>query len=131
MLFRALLALFNMTGVPRLLFRLMLDRRVRVAVKLIPLAAVAYLIWPFDILFDILPGFGRIDDVLVILIAVALFLVLAPRDVVAEHIRSGRRGQRETAEEERRPKGKVIEGEYRFEDDDKGKGKGKGKDSPG
>jgi uncharacterized membrane protein YkvA (DUF1232 family) len=112
-----------MTGVPRLLFRLMLDRRVRVAVKLVPLAAVAYLVSPFDVVPDIIPGFGQIDDVLVIVIAVALFLVLAPRDVVAEHIRSGRRGQRETADEERRRKGKVIEGEYRLKDDDE--------DSPG
>ena len=125
MLFRGLLTLFNMTGVPRLLFRLMLDRRVPVAVKLILPAAVAYLILPFDIVPDILPALGRIDDVLVIVIAVALFLVLAPRDVVGEHIRSGRRGQRETAEEERRRKGKVIEGEYRLKDDDKDK------DSPG
>ena len=118
MLIRGVLLLLNMTGVPRLLFRLMLDRRVPARLKLMLPAALAYLISPIDVIPDILPALGRLDDLLVILLSVALFLLLAPKDVVLEHIRSGRAGAMEDRDRERRPDGKVIEGTYRFKDDE-------------
>ena len=90
-LLRALLSLLNLTGIPRLVFRLVLDRRVPLRLKLLLLAAVAYIISPIDLVPDILLPLGRIDDIVVALLAIALFLALAPRDVVMEHVR-GRRG---------------------------------------
>ena len=111
---RGLLTLLNMTGVPRLVFRLMLDRRVPLGLKLILPAAVIYLILPLDIVPDILPAFGRIDDVLVILIALVMFLGMAPKEVLSEHLRGA-----PANDVPRDSDGKVIEGEYhRVEDDD-------------
>ena len=113
---RGLLLLLNMTGVPRLVFRLLLDGRVPLRLKLVLPAALAYLISPFDVLPDlIVPGLGHVDDLLVILAALGLFLGMAPREVVAEHL--GRAGPDGTA----RPgdqRGKVIDGSYRFADED-------------
>ena len=106
---RALLLLANMTGVPRLVFRLMLDPRVPLRLKLVLPAAAVYLISPFG------HALGRIDDGLVILLSLIIFLLLAPRDVVVEHLRGPGAGQSEGRT--RRPDGKVIEGSYRVVDD--------------
>jgi uncharacterized membrane protein YkvA (DUF1232 family) len=64
----------------RLVLRLMGDRRVPTALKLIPLVAFGYLIFPLDA--DFIPIAGQLDDLAVILIAMRLFIQLAPRDIV-------------------------------------------------
>ena len=114
---RGVLALLNMTGVPRLVYRLMLDRRVPLRVKMILPAALVYLISPFDVIHDIVPILGRIDDVLVLILSLAFFLGTAPREIVMEHVRGGRpEGDASSSNEKRKP---VIEGEYHVVDADK------------
>ena len=49
-------------GAARLVFALMRDRRVPLAAKLILPAAVVYVVLPIDILPDIIPVLGQIDD---------------------------------------------------------------------
>ena len=113
---RGVLYLLNMTGVPRLVYRLMMDRRVPLRVKLILPAALVYLISPFDVVHDIVPILGRIDDVLVLILSLAFFLGTAPRDIVMEHVRGSRSGDAASGSDE---KGKpVIEGEYHVVDKD-------------
>ena len=102
--------LLNWTGVPRLVWRLVQDRRVPIGLKLILAVAAVYVVMPFDA--DMIPVIGRIDDVLVVVLALGLFLGLAPRDVVVEHIRSN--GKPDAAAED---KGPVIEGQYRRVED--------------
>ncbi len=113
---RGVLYLLNMTGVPRLVYRLMMDRRVPLRVKLILPAALAYLISPFDLIHDIVPILGRIDDVLVLILSLAFFLGTAPRDVVMEHLRGRRSGDDTSSSDEKRKP--VIEGEYHVVDKD-------------
>jgi uncharacterized membrane protein YkvA (DUF1232 family) len=72
----------------KLFARLVKDPRVALAPKLILAAAFLYLIVPFDLLPDFIPGIGQIDDLLVIVLAARLFLQLCPRDVVRAHIQS-------------------------------------------
>ena len=103
--------LLNWNGVPRLAWRLIQDRRVPLGLKLILAAAAVYVVMPFDA--DMLPVIGRIDDVLVVVLALGLFLGLAPRDVVVEHIRSNGKGPDAAAED----RGPVIEGQYRRVED--------------
>ncbi len=110
---RGVLYLLNMTGVPRLVYRLMMDRRVPLRVKLILPAALVYLISPFDVVHDIVPILGRIDDVLVLILSLAFFLGTAPRDIVMEHLRGSRPAS--SSDEKRKP---VIEGEYHVVDKD-------------
>ena len=96
----------------------MLDRRVPLKSKLILPAGVLYLISPIDFVPDILPALGRIDDVLVLLLSLALFLGSAPKDVVLEHLRGARestRTQRGTSRSDKT----VIEGTSRIVDDEK------------
>ena len=111
---RGILMLLSLTGLPRLLTRLMLDRRVPLGLKLLLPAALVYLISPIDVVRDAVPALGRIDDILVILISVGIFLGMAPKDVVSEHLRSGSKGSGSG-----QPEQPVIDGEYRIVDDDK------------
>ena len=67
----------------RLAWRLLGDRRVPPALKLLPLAFVAYVVWPLDLVADAIPVLGQLDDLGILLLGLRLFLHLAPRDVVA------------------------------------------------
>ena len=64
----------------KLIFRLMSDRRVNFFLKLLPVASVAYLFIPTDVL-PIIP----IDDAVVLWLVNYLFVELCPNDVVTEH----------------------------------------------
>jgi uncharacterized membrane protein YkvA (DUF1232 family) len=68
----------------RFLKSLLTDRRVPIKAKLVPVLLVAYLAMPFDLVPDFLPGIGYLDDVVVIVLALALFIWLCPRAVVQE-----------------------------------------------
>ena len=71
----------------KLILRLMGDRRVNPFVKLLPLASLAYLIWPIDLAPGIaLPVVGALDDVALVSLGAYLFIELCPPDVVQEHM---------------------------------------------
>jgi uncharacterized membrane protein YkvA (DUF1232 family) len=59
----------------RLAWRLLRDPRVPAAAKLIPLAAAAYIAWPWDLATDAWPVVGQLDDVAVLLLSLRLFLL--------------------------------------------------------
>jgi uncharacterized membrane protein YkvA (DUF1232 family) len=68
---------FEKTRTVHKLWRYVRDARVPLWRKLVGVAAVAYLFWPFDLIPDFIPFIGYLDDAGV-LTAAALFLV---RDV--------------------------------------------------
>ena len=113
---RGLFYLLSMTGIPRILFRLMVDSRVPLRLKLLLPAAIAYIILPFDLVPDFIPwGIGRLDDVLVLVLAGLLLMLLAPREVLMEI--SGSPQQEGTRHDAGKGK-RVIDGDYRRLDDD-------------
>jgi uncharacterized membrane protein YkvA (DUF1232 family) len=71
-----------------LIVRLMLDRRVPLWVKFIPVLTVLYILSPIDLSPDPILGLGQLDDMLTLLIGLNLFLALCPREVV-EQLRRG------------------------------------------
>ncbi len=81
---RGLWTLLSMTGIPRLILRLMLDSRVPFRLKLLLPAAIAYIISPLDLAPDFIPLLGRIDDVLALVIAGLMLILLTPRDVLMD-----------------------------------------------
>lgn len=115
------LLLLQFTAVPRLIVRLFLDRRVPLASKLVLPAALVYLLFPLDLVPDIIAPLGLIDDVVVLLGSILIFLTLAPAHLVAEHLRQIRGGARVggKAADSQKPKAPVVEGRYRIVDDDK------------
>jgi len=71
----------------KLIARLMGDRRVNPFVKLLPLASLAYLIWPIDLAPGLaLPVVGALDDVALVSLGAYLFIEFCPPDVVQEHM---------------------------------------------
>ena len=79
------LALSKLLKMGRLALRLLRDSRVPPHAKVVPILAVLYLISPIDILPDIFPVLGQLDDVAVLAAGLQLFIKLCPDDVVEEH----------------------------------------------
>lgn len=69
----------------KLIARLMGDRRVNLFLKFLPLASVAYLFWPWD-LIPVIPVIGALDDAAILWIGTTLFVELSPPKVVQEHL---------------------------------------------
>jgi uncharacterized membrane protein YkvA (DUF1232 family) len=71
----------------RLIWRLMADRRVNFFLKILPVAALIYLVSPIDFLPGVvIPFIGVLDDAAVIWLGATLFVNLCPEDVVEEHL---------------------------------------------
>ncbi len=69
----------------KLIVRLMGDRRVNPFLKLLPVASLAYLVFPFD-LISVIPGVSALDDVALVSLGAYLFIEFCPPDVVQEHM---------------------------------------------
>jgi len=69
----------------KLILRLIGDRRVNIFLKALPLASVAYLFMPAD-LIPVVPFVSALDDAAILWIGSTLFVELCPRDVVQEHM---------------------------------------------
>lgn len=69
----------------KLIVRLMGDNRVNPFVKLLPIASLAYLVFPFD-LISVVPGVSALDDVALVSLGAYLFIEFCPPDVVQEHM---------------------------------------------
>ena len=70
----------------RMVFKLLRDPKVPIYLKVLPFAAVLYLIWPIDLIADIIPGLGQLDDLTILLVGAKVFIELAPPDVVHRHL---------------------------------------------
>lgn len=73
----------------KLVGRLMGDPRVSPFIKVLPLASLAYLIFPFDFIPGVaLPVIGALDDAAILWFGSTLFVELCPDEVVQEHRRA-------------------------------------------
>lgn len=70
----------------KLFSRLIKDPRVSASPKLVMAGILAYVILPTDLLPDFLVGIGQLDDLVVIMGGLKLFLSLCPSEVVQEHL---------------------------------------------
>jgi uncharacterized membrane protein YkvA (DUF1232 family) len=101
----------------RLSWRLMKDGRVPGWVKVIPFAALIYFLSPIDLIPDwAIPGLGEVDDIVVILLALKMFVDFSPDGVVAEHLDAlmGKRSRSQSANEA--PSEETIDVSYRVLD---------------
>ena len=71
----------------KLIVKLMGDNRVNPFIKLIPVASLAYLFFPFD-LISMVPGVSALDDVALVSLGAYLFIEFCPPDVVQEHMQN-------------------------------------------
>lgn len=69
----------------RLVYYLVRDPDVPFYLKLLPLAAVAYVIFPFDLSPDLVPVLGQMDDLMALLVGAKVFVEMAPPHVVERY----------------------------------------------
>ena len=97
----------------RLIWRLLQDGRVPMLLKLIVPATLLYLLFPLDLLPDVLIGPGQLDDLGVILFGLWLFLELVPKGIVREYT-GGQSGESAGADRGQSP----VDVTYRVVDDE-------------
>jgi len=96
-----------MTRFPVLLLKLLMDRRVPLKLKIIPLAAILYAVLPTDLIPDFLPFLGWLDDIVILIISALVFLGLGSFSVFAKT------GTKET----KSSPSEIINGKYRVVED--------------
>ena len=102
----------------RLAWRLFRDSRVPSWIKLIPFAGLLYLLSPIDLIPDwVLPGLGEVDDVVLLVLAMKMFIDLSPPGIVREHLEDlfGMKDRGETSND--RSEMQTIDGTYRVLDE--------------
>jgi uncharacterized membrane protein YkvA (DUF1232 family) len=102
----------------KLFWRLLLDRRVSLLLKLIPVCALIYVISPLDWIIPV------IDDLVIACLGIYLFVELCPPEIVSEHRKSiefvldgewrdaGRNERRSVPDEPPIDEQDIIEGEF-------------------
>lgn len=69
----------------RLLFGLLRDHRVSAIDKVLVAGAIAYVLSPLDFIPDVIPFFGQVDDVFLVVTAIQRLITNAGRHVVLDH----------------------------------------------
>ena len=100
----------------RLAWRLLTDPRVPLRPKMIVPATLFYLVFPIDIVPDIILGLGQLDDLAVLLVGLKLFIEMSPRHLVHEHADALRTDKRSSKNQTDRSS--PIEGTFRVVDDE-------------
>jgi uncharacterized membrane protein YkvA (DUF1232 family) len=76
----------------RLAWYLVRSPEVPLYLKILPALAIIYVLLPTDFIPDVFPILGQLDDVTALLVGAKVFIELAPQEVVAQYMRSARRG---------------------------------------
>jgi uncharacterized membrane protein YkvA (DUF1232 family) len=69
----------------RLAWRLLRDGRVPFWTKLIPIVVAGYIILPIDLLPDVIPGLGQLDDLTLLILGTQIFIAICPAWIVQWH----------------------------------------------
>lgn len=70
----------------RLVYYLMRDRDVPIYLKILPFAGILYALFPIDLIADVVPVLGQLDDLTILIIGAKVFIEMAPAHVVAKHL---------------------------------------------
>jgi len=106
----------NMVLQARLVWLLMRDPRVPLWLKTLPIGSLAYLVMPFDIVSDVFPVLGQLDDLVIVFAGLATFISLCPSNVVEEHMATltgrGSASDVSTAKSDSKSDEEIIDGTY-------------------
>jgi uncharacterized membrane protein YkvA (DUF1232 family) len=68
----------------RTLIHALFDRRAPLRARLVAFAVLFYAVWPFDIIPDVIPIAGWIDDMIIVPLGLWLAFRMIPDDVLAD-----------------------------------------------
>ena len=83
---RFLQVLVHLPNFARLYWRLFRDWRVPILPKALLVLALVYVVSPLDVIPDFIPVIGEMDDIVVVLSGLWLFIRLCPPEVVRETV---------------------------------------------
>ena len=83
---RLVRVLLHLPSFVRLYSRLFRDSRVSVLPKALLVLTLVYVVSPFDVIPDFVPVIGEMDDLVLVLSGLWLFVRLCPPDVVRETV---------------------------------------------
>ncbi len=109
----------------RLVWHLLRSPDVPLYLKILPAIAVVYVLLPTDLIPDVFPVLGQLDDITALLLGAKVFIELAPQEVVARYIHGLRQqgASSQGASKENGPTQSgvedqiVIDGEYHIIED--------------
>ena len=99
----------------RLVWRLTFDKRVSIFLRALLPVALLYILSPIDLISDRIPVLGRLDDSIILGLALLFLIKLSPPHVVDEHL--GRAPKSDRPED--KDPSSVVDGSVRFIDDEK------------
>lgn len=70
----------------RLVFYLVKDPEVPFYLKLLPFLGIFYILFPIDIIADVVPVLGQLDDLTILVIGLKVFIEMAPPQVVERYL---------------------------------------------
>jgi uncharacterized membrane protein YkvA (DUF1232 family) len=83
---------FKLPTYARTVWGIMRDPRTPIGLKGIMAAALAYVVFPVDLVPDVIPILGQADDLTILLLVLDMFIQNAPAEVRAEHAARARNG---------------------------------------
>lgn len=89
----------------------MLDRKIPIKYKLLPALGLAYVILPFDIVPDMLPILGFLDDIIILVGTIIIFMIFGPLRKLSDTMKNSK------TKENRQKETDIVEGEYRIIDE--------------
>ena len=100
-----------MGRLPIIFLKLMLDRRIPIKYKLLPALGLAYVILPFDIVPDMLPFLGFLDDIIILVGSIIIFMIFGPLKKLSDTMKNSQ------SKENRQKETDIVEGKYRIIDE--------------
>jgi uncharacterized membrane protein YkvA (DUF1232 family) len=100
-----------MGRLPIIFLKLMLDRKIPIKYKLLPALGLAYVILPFDIVPDMLPILGFLDDIIILVGTIIIFMIFGPLRKLSDTMKNSK------TKEYRQKETDIVEGEYRIIDE--------------
>ncbi len=61
------------------------DKRTPLSAKILLGLAIGYLLLPFDLIPDFIPGLGQLDDLIIVPLLVYLAIKLIPKNIIEEY----------------------------------------------
>jgi uncharacterized membrane protein YkvA (DUF1232 family) len=83
---------FKLPTYARTVWGIMRDPRTPIGLKGIMAGALAYVVFPVDLVPDVIPILGQADDLTILLLVLDMFIQNAPAEVRAEHAARARNG---------------------------------------